>query len=113
MKLQDFFINIPLAYNQGCLILQARRIQGDLSNEAVELLISIEQKFVNDDFIVFAKIKENKYFLEIFKIKLRNYLVDKIQFDFFVLLEFEISRNFFNEINRKKLARLFFGLSII
>ena len=45
-KLQDFFINIPLAYNQGCLILQARRIQGDLSNEAVELLISIEQKFV-------------------------------------------------------------------
>ena len=45
-KLQDFFINIPLAYNQGCLLTQARRIQGDLSKEAVELLISIEQKFV-------------------------------------------------------------------
>ena len=45
-KLQDFFINIPLAYNQGCLLIQARRIQGDLSKEAVELLISIEQQFV-------------------------------------------------------------------
>ena len=45
-RLQDFFLDISLRYNQGCLLLQAWRIQGDLGKQIIEFLKSTTQKLV-------------------------------------------------------------------
>lgn len=60
----------------------------------------IEQKYLNDDFIVLAKENGGKYVLQILKIKWRDNYSQKIQFDFIAFYDFEIPKGLYFDINK-------------
>ncbi len=72
----------------------------DLNSEKYIKIFFIEQKFINDDFMVLAIEKENDFDLIIFKIKIDDLLLENFKISLNFYTKIQIKANLYRQINK-------------